>query len=136
MFGELPYESTQDVSRAVFAISSAVFLLATGNVIVRLVLTMASVNLSRSSSPDKTIRGGRVIGPIERLLIFGLALVGEPTAAVLVISAKGLLRFQELRADDGDQEREIDQLTEYLVVGSLVSWALALAPLVFFPVLQ
>ena len=61
---------------------------------------------------------------------------GQPTAAALVISAKGLLRFPELndlrgRSDDasGSGSRRIDEVTEYLLVGSLMSWIVALAPL-------
>ena len=96
-----------------------------------------------------------MIGPIERLLIYGFGLAGEPTAAALVISAKGLLRFPELsglRRTEAEEEdtpsqhpshidsatdvqmpppRSIDVVTEYLLVGSMTSWILALAPLVF-----
>lgn len=79
-----------------------------------------------------------MIGAIERLLIYGLAVVGEPTAAALIVSAKSLLRFPELskvaRQPDGGEEGEgsteaaaVDYVTEYFLLGSLVSWFVALA---------
>ena len=45
-----------------------------------------------------------------------------------MIAAKGLLRFPEL-SSDREQER-IHRLTEYFLVGSFVSWLLALSSLV------
>jgi 3-dehydroquinate dehydratase len=76
-----------------------------------------------------------VIGPIERGLIFGLGLAGYATAAAIIVSAKGLLRFPELNAlkdrpGAAAGARTIDEVTEYLLVGSLTSWALALFALV------
>jgi hypothetical protein len=106
------------------------FLFATSNAIVRLVLTAVGTKFSPA---EQRLRGGRIIGPIERLLIFGLGLAGEPTAAALVISAKGLLRYPELagmRSEPGSSARAIDVVTEYLLIGSLTSWTLALFPLV------
>ena len=78
-------------------------------------------------------RGGRLIGPLERYLILGLALAGEPTAASLVVAAKSILRFPELasvarREDRGERLDRVDAVTEYVLIGSLVSWAVALAP--------
>lgn len=105
----------------------------TGNAVVRLALAGVGTPVAVG---EARLRGGRLIGPLERVLIFGLALGGQPTAAALVISAKGLLRFPELndlrgRSDDasGSGSRRIDEVTEYLLVGSLMSWIVALAPL-------
>lgn len=108
-------------------------MVSTGNAIVRLAL--AGIGTPVASSETR-LRGGRLIGPLERALIFGLALAGQPTAAALVISAKGLLRFPELNDLRNQQEspgeggvRRIDEVTEYLLVGSLVSWVVALTPI-------
>jgi hypothetical protein len=64
---------------------------------------------------------------MERLFILGLALGGQWTAAGVVVAAKGLLRWPELRSEP-DQTR-IHRLTEYFLVGSFVSWLLPLAAL-------
>lgn len=110
--------------------------LSTGNVIVRLVLAATgTVNPARRDSgaatdpadPASDLKGGRLLGPMERVLIIGLGLAGNLTAASIVVAAKGLLRFPELSSRK-DQEH-VHRLTEYFLVGSFVSWMLALVSL-------
>lgn len=117
--------------RVVLVAGSLLFLAATSNAIVRSVLVIIGTRLKPM---EERLRGGRVIGPIERALIFGLGLAGYATAAAIVVSAKGLLRFPELNAlkdrPGAAGVRTIDEVTEYLVVGSLTSWSLGLFALV------
>ena len=105
--------------------------LSTGNVLVRLVLavtdTVAAKEHDTREDPGQQLKGGRLLGPMERLFILGLALGGQWTAAGVVVAAKGLLRWPELRSES-DQVR-IHRLTEYFLVGSFVSWLVALAAL-------
>lgn len=109
---------------------------ATANVIVRLVLTqVGAIRPPGAPQPSERLRGGRLLGPMERLIILGLGLTGEVTAATLVIAAKGLIRFPELQHSKGagsesDAEAlEVYELTEYFLVGSMVSWLIALTAL-------
>ena len=106
--------------------------MSTGNVVVRLVLSATgTVNPARAGSasdPEMQLKGGRLLGPMERIFILGLGLAGNLTAAAIVIAAKGLLRFPELQSRT-EQER-IHQLTEYFLVGSFASWLFALGSLV------
>jgi hypothetical protein len=108
----------------------SVFLAGTANSLVRAILQTSGTPFAPSST---RFRGGRIIGLLERLLIFGLALAGELTAATLIASAKSLLRFPELsqlaksEAEGNDPETAgVDELTEYFLVGSLASWSIAL----------
>jgi hypothetical protein len=129
----LPYPRLDQVllEEVVFVSGVLLMLFATSNAIVRLVLTVMG---TRFSNAEQRLRGGRVIGPLERVLIFGLGLAGQPTAAALVIGAKGLLRYPELNGLRGESgARTIDVVTEYLLIGSLTSWLLALFPLVLVP---
>jgi hypothetical protein len=135
----LPFEKLRgaQVGQVVFVSGVLVMLFSTSNAIVRLVLTAMG---TRFSNAEQRLRGGRVIGPLERVLIFGLGLAGQVTAAALVIGAKGLLRYPELNNLRGEQGgaggtsvRPIDVVTEYLLIGSLTSWLLALFPLVLMP---
>lgn len=133
----LPFEKIAGASlgQVVFVSGVLLMLFATSNAIVRLVLTAMG---TRFSNAEQRLRGGRVIGPLERVLIFGLGLAGQATAAALVIGAKGLLRYPELNNLRGEQgaagmSRPIDVVTEYLLIGSLTSWLLALFPLVLVP---
>lgn len=132
---KLPYAGLADVEfpRLILGLGFFVFLQASANAVVR--LSLASIG-TRVHKAEQTLKGGRLIGPLERSLIFGFALVGAPTAAALVVSAKGLLRFPELNDMRSDEKavngtKRIDEVTEYLLVGSLVSWLLALAPIPF-----
>lgn len=109
------------VGRLVMLAGSLLVLCATGNALVRLLLAAAGTETVRA---EQRLRGGRVIGPMERLLIFGFLVAGQPIAATIVAGAKSLLRFPEMRAD----QPRIDELTEYFLVGSLASWLFAVAP--------
>ena len=95
--------------------------LATVNVLVRLVLDAVGVP---AADNEKSLKGGRLLGPMERLLIVGLGLAGHLTAASIVVAAKGLLRFPELQR--GSQTGGPSDVTEYFLIGSFASWLLAL----------
>ena len=128
---DLPFGVVEHLGsiRLVAMIGVMLFLTAPANSFVRGALTVAGTDWRRS---QKRLRGGRIIGVLERWLIFALATVGEPTAAALVVSAKSLLRFPELtrvgRDSDSGPSAEVDIVTEYFLLGSLLSWTLALAP--------
>jgi hypothetical protein len=106
--------------------------LSTGNVLVRLVLaatgTITTDLHGASRGPERRLKGGRLLGPLERIFILGLGLAGNLTAAAIVVAAKGLLRWPELSSPT-EQDR-VHRLTEYFLVGSFVSWLVALAGLV------
>ena len=95
--------------------------LATVNVLVRLVLDAVGVP---AADNEKALKGGRLLGPMERLLIVGLGLAGHVTAASIVVAAKGLLRFPELQR--GAEINGPSDVTEYFLIGSFASWLLAL----------
>jgi hypothetical protein len=123
----LPLLSAVPADRFLLLLGVVLVQLSTGNVVVRLVLTATgTINPARDamSQPERRLKGGRLLGPMERVLILGLGLAGQVTAAGLVVAAKGLLRFPEL-SSKLEQER-VHRLTEYFLVGSFVSWLLAL----------
>lgn len=64
---------------------------------------------------------GRWIGRFERALIVLLLIAGAPTAVGLVVTAKSILRFPEITGDKPAMK------PEYVLVGSLASWVLAVA---------
>lgn len=78
--------------------------------------------LQESGKQDEmegTMRGGRWIGPLERILILLLASVEAPAAIAAIVAAKGVIRFPEISQDKAGQKAE-----EFLV-GSFASWILA-----------
>lgn len=88
------------------------------------------------------MKAGRIIGPIERVLIFAFAVAGQLAAAALIASAKSILRFPEVTQaarngegrgeGDGSTEQGIPldpfKASEYYLLGSLASWAIAIIP--------
>lgn len=134
----------------VLTLGAAAFLLESANIVVRTALRAehldtdtdvvtsaeasapgdaAAVAQSRGAAvtppphprPRATLKGGRLIGPLERIIVFALMLAGAYTLIAAVFAAKGIVRFPEISRDrDGEGER-----AETFLIGSLVSWVLA-----------
>lgn len=124
-YASLDITALQGVDFARFALAAgcAVFLVESANILVRMVLAGTDPGVMAS---EQTLKGGRVLGPLERLLIFAMALAGEFTALAAVVAAKGILRFPEISRDVAGRK------AEYVLVGSFVSWTIAL---LFVPLL-
>jgi hypothetical protein len=107
---------------------------ATANQVVRLVLgSVGAVRPAGQPQPSDQLKGGRLLGPMERLLIVGLGVAGQLTMASAVVAAKSIIRFPEISAKrDGNGNPEhvgIDDVTEYFLVGSFTSWMVAFGTL-------
>ena len=110
--------------RTLLIVALLVLQISTVNVLVRLLLDLVGVP---ASDNEKTLRGGRVLGPMERLMILGLGAAGSLTGAAIVVAAKAILRFPELRvprAGDPGYGGPSD-VSEYFLVGSFASWLAA-----------
>jgi len=121
----LPYWFVAVTSPERFAllIGYAVFLVNSANHVVVAVLGLAGPQVQRSS---RTIRGGRIIGPIERLFIFWMAVAGQVLAIGAIIAAKGILRYPEINEQsNANKGRNRGALAEYVLIGSLASWSIA-----------
>ncbi len=124
-FSSLPLDSL------VVLVGVALAQVSTANIAVRLLLQAVGVP---AAANEKRLKGGRVLGPMERLFIVGLTLAGELTAAAIVVAAKGLLRFPELQSSRrGDSGATCDDgpsdVSEYFLIGSFASWLFAMAGL-------
>ncbi|MDP3890011.1 hypothetical protein, partial [Nocardioides sp.] len=95
--------------------------LSTANIVVRLVLDAVGVP---ATTNEKQLKGGRLLGPMERLFLVVLGVGGYVTAAAVVVAAKGLLRFPELQR--GVEAEGPSDVTEYFLIGSFASWLFAL----------
>ncbi len=69
--------------------------------------------------------GGRVIGQLERALIFLLFLIGQPGGVGFLVAAKSVLRLGEVT----DKRHRMD--AEYIIIGTLMSfgWGILIAHL-------
>ncbi len=115
-------------TRLLMIVSVVLAQFATGNQLVRLVLgSVGAVRPAGEPQPSDRLKGGRLLGPMERLLILSLGVGGQVAAASAVVAAKGIIRFPELSAQKNrNGDVGIDEVTEYFLVGSFTSWLLAL----------
>ncbi len=74
-------------------------------------------------SSARVLRGGAIIGVLERVAVFLAILAGEPAAIAYVVAIKGLGRFAELKGTPVAAER--------FIIGTLTSllWAAGVAVL-------
>ncbi|MCI1019327.1 hypothetical protein HWD99_11880 [Microbacterium sp. C5A9] len=71
--------------------------------------------------PRAGFKGGRLIGPLERILVMILTLAAAYPILAAMLAAKGIVRFPEISRDG-----ETGARAEYFLVGSLVSWVIGL----------
>ncbi|MDX9759724.1 MAG: DUF3307 domain-containing protein [Bacteroidota bacterium] len=67
---------------------------------------------------DGLENGGAMIGEMERALIFLLIFIGQPAGIGFLVAAKSILRFEEAKKQ---------KLAEYVLIGTLLSFSLAIA---------
>lgn len=120
----IPALATVPFDRAALGLGVVLFLTNSANIIVRSILSMTG---PRVLAQEDDLQGGRVLGPLERWFVFACAVSGNLAVIAVVVAAKGILRFPEITRDKPDGLR-----AEYVLVGSFVSWGLAL---VFVPLL-
>lgn len=120
-YDDLPVPRLEAVplDRAALGLGVVLFLTTAANVVVRRSLNAMG---PRVLDQENQLRGGRVLGPLERWFVFACAVSGNLAAIAVVVAAKGILRFPEISRDQPDGLR-----AEYVLVGSFVSWGLALA---------
>lgn len=81
---------------------------------------MSKWNLEEDNSEDSLKSAGKYIGILERLFVFSFILLNQWSAIGLLIAAKSVFRF-------GDLSRAKDRkLTEYILIGTLISFGLAI----------
>lgn len=114
---ELPALHGVTVESFLLGAACAAFLVSSANIIVRIALRLAGDEIAQT---EQKLRGGRLLGPMERLFVFFLALGGNYVALAAVVAAKGILRFPEISRHDPHGYK-----AEYVLVGSFVSWAVA-----------
>lgn len=88
---------------------------------------IGDIRAAPQSAPGvAALQGGRLIGPIERILIVILALAGAYVLIAALVAAKGVVRFPEISAD-----RRAGSKAEEFLVGSLTSWTIATVSVVY-----
>lgn len=87
-------------------------------IIVRLL--MSNWKIEENAANESLKNAGKYIGILERLFVFGFILLNQWQAIGLLITAKSVFRFSDLtKAKDR-------RLTEYILIGTLLSFGLAI----------
>ena len=122
-FGIAPRIGRVSEETLVLAAGLTFFLAVSSNGLVRAALMRDSAQLGgvAPTSGGTQLKGGRLIGPLERLTLAWLLIFGAYPVAAGLIAAKGIVRFPEIQADQKNGNK-----AEYFLVGSFVSWALAI----------
>lgn len=100
--------------------ASAIFLTKPVSFIVQLSLVNYTRDLHQNDSHQGLGNAGEWIGILERLLVFTLVLVGQYAGVGFLLAAKSVFRFGDMR------EQKDRKLTEYIMLGSLLSIGIAL----------
>lgn len=102
-------------------LSGAILAIRAGGFAVGLLMRPFADLLPPDVTAESLPGAGRVIGQLERGLIFALVLLGQPQGVGLLMAAKSILRFGAVKDDRA--------LSEYVIIGTLASfgWALVAA---------
>jgi hypothetical protein len=99
-------------------LAGAIMTTRAGGFAVGLLMEPFAARLPVEITAESLPGAGRVIGHLERGLILALVLLGQPQGVGLLIAAKSILRFGAVRDDRA--------LSEYVIIGTLASFAWAL----------
>ena len=98
------------------------------------VLALADRRSTHAQSTQKAgevLRGGALIGALERLAIYASLVAGWPEGIAVVLAIKGLARYPELRSPDQPASVTPQAVAERFIIGTFTSvlWAVACAGL-------
>ena len=114
--------------KAILFFTCTLFVTYVTAIIMRIV--MDHWKLKDDSAEDSLQQAGKYIGMIERMLVFVFVILGQWSAIGFLIAAKSILRFSDLsRAKDR-------KLTEYIIIGTLLSISFAIATGLMYKHLQ
>ena len=96
------------------------------------VLSLVDRGNTRAQSTQKAgevLRGGALIGALERTAIYGSLVAGWPEGIAVVLAIKGLARYPELRSPDQPASVTPQAVAERFIIGTFTSvlWAVACA---------
>ena len=118
--------STPDISfindeRSLLYIIGFIFISKPASVAIREVMKGWSADVSNlSTGSDNLVNAGEFIGYIERVLVLIMILNGQWEAIGFLIAAKSVFRFGDLK------EAAEKKLTEYVLIGTLLSFGIAI----------
>ena len=99
--------------------TALLFITYVSNIIIKVLLSNWSKAIN-TNSDESLSKAGKYIGMLERLFVFTFILTGHWEAIGFLLAAKSVFRFGDLK-DSKDRK-----LTEYILIGTLLSFGIAL----------
>lgn len=107
-------------TKELLVIFSLIFCIKPANVFIKKVIESCEISKTKNNENDESLeKAGRIIGILERILTFVLILFGQYGAVGFIFASKSILRFR-------DTDSNAEAKTEYLLIGSLMSFGIAI----------
>lgn len=90
------------------------------SIFIKIIISIWSPENTESHIDNSLASAGNYIGILERLFVFGFILTGHFEAIGFLLAAKSIFRFGDL------QEAKDRKLTEYVLIGTLMSFGIAI----------
>lgn len=122
LFFEQPaFSPANFFSREFFIVVTAVYVITSPTaVLIRFFALPWTKELDRENSSSSLANAGKYIGIFERLLIFCFVILGQWSGVGFLFAAKSVFRFGDL-SNSSDRK-----LTEYILIGTLLSFGIAI----------
>lgn len=90
------------------------------SIFIKIIISIWAPESQNSHQDNSLIAAGNYIGILERLFVFGFILTGHFEAIGFLLAAKSIFRFGDLN------EAKERKLTEYVLIGTLLSFGVAI----------
>ncbi|WP_422860924.1 DUF3307 domain-containing protein [Flagellimonas sp. S174] len=125
VYGQEPFQvdwSTILGTKPILLVTFIVFVTYVSGILMRMLLAPYIEEVMKDDAEEggSLKNAGRYIGMLERLFVFGFILIGQWASIGLLITAKSVFRFGDL--NKGKNRK----LTEYVLIGTLLSFGLAI----------
>jgi hypothetical protein len=112
-----PLNNTLNILKVSFFL---IVILGGGNIVVKKILNdYSDLKPNDQKSNSRILSTGSIIGIIERLIIFLLVITNNITATTWILTAKSIIRFNEVKDNKNNY-------AEYFLIGTLTSSAFAI----------
>ncbi|MBD0832289.1 DUF3307 domain-containing protein [Aestuariibaculum sediminum] len=117
--------TNQDTETLIFFILCLAFLTTPASIIMKNIFM--KWNISKLTKNNASLKdAGKYIGILERCLVFVFIVFGHWEAVGFLITAKSVFRFGDLK------ESKHRKLTEYILIGTLISFSIAITTGIIF----
>ena len=101
-------------------VTGIIFITKPASIFIKTIISIWSPESQNSNQDNSLANAGNYIGILERLFIFCFILLGHFEAIGFLLAAKSIFRFGDLK------EAKDRKLTEYVLIGTLISFGIAI----------